>query len=397
LIATVGGVADPLLASIVEHEPDALILIASQQTLGIAARVREEFPEIHAHVLSLTDAESLSEAFALGREALRLARVWDSRAVVADITGGTKPMTAGVTLALSGQGVTFSYVGGEARDPDTGRVVSGRERVRVLEDPTERFHLREWRAFQAAWNGWRMKTAAHLLQAILRDEAGLSPAEQRFYRSLLEVVHGLDAWDRFHHRRALEALERALPVALAVAEAWRHGAKVRVLSELEEQLPFLRKLVEKEGKPTENLLKDLLANAERRAETGRYDDALARLYRAIELLAEADLYHRSGIVLKAPETWPDKVPEGYRQRATTALGLKQTLDLVFDLQLWLGLENTRAQRLRGMWNELEPLLNKRHESILAHGTRPVEPDDYRAFVEVFQRLGVEKARSWPRW
>ncbi len=386
-----------MLESVVEHDPDDLILIASQQTLEVAAQVGGSFSEIRSHVLSLDDAESLDEAFRVGREALRLARAWDSRTIVADITGGTKPMVAGVTLALSGQGVVFSYVGGKARDPSTGRVVAGQERIRILADPTERYRLVELRAFRAAWNCWRMSTAAQLLRFVLRNEEELSPAERRFYRSLEVVVRGLDAWDRFHHRRALESLEKALPVALAVAEAWRHGAKVRVLGGLEEQLPFLRRLVEKEGKPTENLLKDLLANAERRAETGRYDDALARLYRALELLAEADLYHRSGIVLKAPETWPDGVPEGYRQRAATALGLKQTLDLVFDLQLWLGLENTRAQRLRGMWSELEPLLRKRHESILAHGTRPVERSDYQAISEIFQKLGVEKASPWPKW
>jgi len=88
-----------------------------------------------------------------------------------------------------------------------------------------------------------------------------------------------------------------------------------VLGELEEQLSFLRKLVEEEGKPTENLLEDLLANAERRAETGRYDDALARLYRALELAAEADLYHRTGIVLGAPDTWPESLPERFLDQA----------------------------------------------------------------------------------
>jgi len=174
LIATVGYTADPLLASVVEHEPEAVILLASQDTLEVAARLRSEFPELRHHVLVIDDSESLTEAFRKAREALVLARSWESRAIVAEIAGGTKPMTAGLTLALSGMGVTFSYVGGAERDPSTGRVVPGRERVRVLEDPTERFHVAEWRAFRAAWNGWRFQTA----QSVIDDSGGLAARGQ---------------------------------------------------------------------------------------------------------------------------------------------------------------------------------------------------------------------------
>jgi hypothetical protein len=54
---------------------------------------------------------------------------------------------------------------------------------------------------------------------------------------------------------------------------------VRVLKGLEALLPHLQSIVEAGEKPTSPLLQDLLANAERRAALGRFDDALARLYR----------------------------------------------------------------------------------------------------------------------
>ncbi len=397
LIATVGMTADPILASIVEHEAQAVVLIASQGSLGTAAKIREEFPSLQHHVLTLNDAESITESFTKARAALKIAKSWESRAIVAEIAGGTKPMTAGLVLALSGFGLTFSYVGGMERNPETGRVIPGRERIRTLEDPTERFHVGEWSAFRAAWNGWRMRSAAEVLENLLRNDTGLSPSEKRFYKHLLLVTNGLDAWDRFHHKKALELLERGMPVALAVAEAWHHGAKMRVLGYLEERLPFLRGLVDKGNKPTEKLLADLLANARRRANAGRYDDALARLYRAVALTAEADLYHQTGIVLHDPTTWPKELPKGYKQQLEEALGLKNILDLVFDIQLALGHKETRAQKLRGLWGQLEPLLKRRHESILAHGTRPVEQEDYEAFMAIFEELGVEEAPPWPRW
>jgi len=126
------------------------------------------------------------------------------------------------------------------------------------------------------------------------------------------VVEGLMEWDRFRHREAWERLSVHLPLALAVAEAWGHGAKVRVLKGLEALLPHLKGIVEAGPKPTFLLLQDLLANAERRAALGRFDDALARLYRALELAVEADVHERLGFSLKDPRTWPEGFPEGLR-------------------------------------------------------------------------------------
>ena len=395
LIATVGRTEDPILIGIVEHEPNLVLLLATQETLGTVARVQEEFPDIEYRTILLDDAESLIEAFRRAREAYRLAKERGAQVVVTDITGGTKPMTAGATLALSGMGVVFSYVGGPDRDPETGRVRRGYERIRVLEDPTERYHEADWRAFKANWNAWRMDAATAVLDRILRLPI-LGPAERRFYQHLSDVVRGLAAWDRFHHQKALEQIEKALPVALAIAEAWRHGNKVRVLTRLEQELSRLRRLAEKAGKPTRNLLADLLANAERRAEAGRYDDAVARLYRAVELAVEADLYSRTGIVLRDSETWPSELGSDLRERVQYA-GLKAVVDVVFDIDLRLGNQGTFAQRIRGDWGWIEPFLERRHKSILAHGTVPVNKEDYQGFRGLFDEWGIESADPWPRW
>ncbi|MCX7602379.1 MAG: TIGR02710 family CRISPR-associated protein, partial [Meiothermus sp.] len=76
------------------------------------------------HTLLLDDPEDMGEVFRKAHEALRKALEWEAQVVVADITGGTKSMAAGTVLALSGQGVTFSYIGGSQRDAQ-GRVGSG--------------------------------------------------------------------------------------------------------------------------------------------------------------------------------------------------------------------------------------------------------------------------------
>jgi CRISPR-associated protein (TIGR02710 family) len=395
LILTVGTTREPLEVALSEHAPQGVVFLASQQSHPVAAELLRDYgASFRHHTLLLEDAESLLEAYQKALLALRKALEWEAKAIVADLTGGTKPMAAGLTLALTGRGVVFSYVGGERRDPKTGRVVSGEERLRLLEDPTARFGLREWAGFTRAWNALNLGMALAELESLLSRP--LSPSETRFYLAMRGVVEGLMEWDRFRHREALERLSAHLPVALAVAEAWGHGGKVRVLKGLEDLLPHLKSIVEAGEKPTFSLLQDLLANAERRAALGRFDDALARLYRALELAVEADVQERLGFALKDPRTWPEGFPESLRERILKPRGLMDLLDAAFDLDLAFGQQGTLAQRLYGEKNRLQALLEKRHGSILAHGTRPVEQGDYERLRDFLAGLD-ERLRPLPPW
>ena len=395
LILTVGTTREPLEVALSEHAPEGVVFLASQASHPVAAELLRDYgASFRHHTLLLEDAESLLEAYQKALLALRKALEWEAKAIVADLTGGTKPMAAGLTLALTGRGVVFSYVGGERRDPETGRVLSGHERLRLLEDPTARFGLREWAGFTRAWNALNLGMALSELESLLSRP--LSPSEARFYRAMQGVVEGLMEWDRFRHQEALKRLSAHLPVALAVAEAWGHGGKVRVLKGLEALLPHLQSIVEAGEKPTFPLLQDLLANAERRAALGRFDDALARLYRALELAVEADLQERLGFALKDPKTWPEGFPESLKEPVLKPRGLMELLEAAFDLDLAFGQRGTLAQRLYGEKNRLQALLQKRHESILAHGTRPVEREDYERLRDFLAGLD-ERLRPLPPW
>ena len=395
LIATVGQTAEPIITAVTFHSPEAVVLIASQVSQAVASRVFAEFgSEVKIYTVLLDDAESLRESYDAALRSYEKALEWEAQVVTADLTGGTKPMVAGLTLALTGRGVTFSYVGGDLRDSH-GRVQSGSERVLALEDPTMRYHVREWEAFQNTWNGNRFAEAQALLE---RLPGPLSASNERFYRHLAGVCSALLAWDRFHHDEALALLEEHLEPALGVAEAWRHGAKVRVLSELQVQAEGLARLVASSEIPTRLLLADLLANAQRRADTGRFDDALARLYRAVELAAEVDIAERYGFTLRSAKGWPETLSPELRRRAGGLRGLKETLDLTCDIDIFTGKTGTVAQHLAGAYHgTLRPLLQKRHESILAHGLRTVSYEDFESLRTFLESYGFTAASAWPRW
>lgn len=213
LILTVGQTLAPLEVSLAEHSPDGVVFVASQDSQAVVGELLRMYgSSLKYHTLLLDDPESLTESYNVALRALRKALEWEARVIVADITGGTKPMVAGALLALSGQGVTFSYVGGTRRDA-LGRVESGSEQVRALEDPTVRYGTREWEGFRRAWNSANFGAALDFLQE-LRSRP-LTPSEGRFYGYLSSLTQGMEAWDRFQHKAALVALEDNLLPALA--------------------------------------------------------------------------------------------------------------------------------------------------------------------------------------
>jgi len=400
LIQTVGLTAGPLVASLKAHRPDFVVFVASPASLAYVTEALAAVPGLAHTTLTVEDPEAMDTAFRAGRRAYQLIKEKGAEELLVDPTGGTKTMVAGLSLALAGLGFTFVYVGGAKRDA-AGRVIPGHERVRTMPDPTERYHVFEQRAFIRAWNEWRMQSAAAAVEEILktgeRDPDLLSEPERRYFEGLLEVTQGMHAWDLFRHKEAHERLSRGLPKALAEAEAWGHEGKLRVLRALKARLPTLEATAKDNlsGRPTFRVLADLLANAERRAEAGRFDDALARLYRAVELALEAHFFETYGFFLDKPDTWPKEL----RRRVDTrpAYGLFKTLERATHLSWALNEKGTLPLLIYAKKNELQKLTDDRHKSILAHGVVPVEQRDYERFKAFLLGLELEPAEPWPRW
>jgi hypothetical protein len=77
----------------------------------------------------------------------------------------------------------------------------------------------------------------------------------------------------------------------------------------------------------------------------------------------------------------------------------ELLEAGFELDLAFGQQGTLTQRLFGEKNRLQALLNRRHESILAHGTKPVGEEDYRRLLEFLSSLDprLTPLPPWPRF
>jgi hypothetical protein len=234
-------------------------------------------------------------------------------------------------------------------------------------------------------------------QAVRRVQAYSDPdPETRLWlRKLEDLLVALDAWDRFDHRRALEVLtqlgDRCLDQKL-LFPLKRVIASRRLLDPVAEEQNW----PQMKGHGLE-AVEDLLLNAERRATQERFDDAVGRLYRAMELTAQlllkvavkdqvgVDGIETAAVVL---DHLPAAIQPRWRevasrktngtQGAQLEIGLTDAFDLLADLghstgQCWLRQRSTLINALQ-----------IRNHSLFAHGFAPV---GYRGWLELSNTLG----------
>ena len=125
---------------------------------------------------------------------------------------------------------------------------------------------------------------------------------------------------------------------------------------------------------------DLLVNAGRRLDECRFDDAVARLYRLLEFMAQARLYNEYDIETGAVR--PEQVPESdLKEQVFSGGTVEMQLGLRRAYELLSLLNDDWGRRFDDIWGELRKYLDIRNGSILAHGFQPVDEHKTRKMFE----------------
>lgn len=394
MVCTVGGTAAPLRTSICRHCPTHIIYLASPQSRStIRTDIEDglEWKVGDTQTVTLNDYQDIVQCVKDMRsgiaQALRAMSLPEDTPLIADITGGTKIMSAALALVMLEFKSRFSYVGGSARTKGgLGIVETGTEFVVQDANPWDVLALREVRSLAYAFNHAQFADALGIAQALAENT---DDSAKNFYSAIGDMVHGYMLWDSFNHKKALAHLERAQKrlAPYAVGNS-RIGELLRILKHdvgqvkrLQEDADALRNPVVQEGKePGRAYLLDLLANAQRCAAAGHYDDAVARLYSAIEKCAKTALRVRHGIDNGHVEQ--DQLPDSLRAEwgpladanGITRVGLEKSYQLLAALGDPLG----KAFEERAA--ALKKTLQSRNESLLAHGYVPIGEDKYEKLM-----------------
>jgi CRISPR-associated protein (TIGR02710 family) len=402
MIVSVGGTPGPIVYSLNEMKPDYVIFFASKETKGMIQN--EILPNLsfkpqHYNWILTGNAENLSDCHSeLLRKLPEFLEQWgvDPRNVCVDYTGGTKTMSVALALATIEKSCCFSYIGGQERTKGgVGIVIDGNERKWFLDNPWDQIALTERREACILFNKARYRSVAEVLG---RCVDRVSREQKPVFKALYNMVVGYELWDRFSHKKAKDELNKSRDMLSAYSLGTGKKEVKSLARRVDENIQFLENLTSGE-KPSRLYYYDLLANAKRRGDLElKFDDAVARLYRAMEMLGQVELKEAFGI--NTSEIRPSEIPETIREEFTAKyqeqrtgkirLGLYASYRLLKEKGTELGEKFFRLYDV-----EIRTLLERRNSSILAHGLIPVSEEAYKQMFDFVLSLSRTRVGDLP--
>ena len=379
--------------SIRAHNPGLVVFIVTKESFQTIEKVETILDTtLEKQHLVLEDKDDIEDCYRTAREVLQWLRTkgYSPNEIVVDFTSGTKAMSVGVALgAIADECEALSYVAGK-RNAATGRVITGTERVVSL-TPLEIFAENRRKFAATMFNSYQFDACLEVTQSIracTQDEKILNG-----FLLLEKLASAYSAWDKFDHRNAKECLKQLTKEELA-----------KLKLDLSKNKEFIGKLISAKERYHPRYIADLLNNAKRRAQEGKYDDAVARLYRVIELIAQRQLLNNFAIDSSNVkiENVPERLKAKYVMKKAignekTKAGLFESYELLTEFEDLLGVKFADS-------NELHDKLGRRNDSILAHGLKPVDKNTFDILWKYAQSLALiaiedletlEKAAKFP--
>jgi CRISPR-associated protein (TIGR02710 family) len=390
LIITVGtgtrpdvDITRPLIKTIKDSNPDFVGFIVSKESQPNAIKIIEDTRlSSERYEISLLESEDdLQKIFQTVNRLIRSiqARGFCPDDIVLDYTSGTKAMTGGAVLsAIHFSCGSLKYISGQRRG---GIVIDDTEKF-ISFSPKAIFSHSELNLAKEFILEMRFESALRILSNI--NPYLLDDYEKTLREDLNNIALAYSSWDKFDHRRFKGYYEK-------VDFSRKETERFKVERTIPLRLIEVSQAIEN-GRITEWVLADLFNNARRRLDEGKYDDALGRLYRLTEMLAQWRLKARydidtGNVVLdKIKDLSPAKRDqyESLRDQkdGKIKLGMVKSYELLCDLHDPLGSAFKNNKRLQGV-------LSERHKSILAHGTKPITKEACDRLIKEVRNIIAE--------
>lgn len=352
---SIKGLAEAIVKSIRHHNPHKAYLIVTKESMETTLpEILPKIKPIESEIIRIEDPDNIQLIYEILRSKIKEIREqYETLAV--DYTSGTKAMTAALAILATIFGADeLSYITGKR---EAGIVKHGTEQIMPIRPY---FIMAEQKIREAVqfFNRNQFSTTIILLEQIRRMTGDPEIINQ--ITPLLELARAYEQWDKFQHEKAYKTIRRI---------------KIPDLSGNKQFLGTLMSNLKREGgEPEPYYIADLINNAERRFEESKYDDAVARLYRTVELIAQYRLRKIYGINTSNVEI--DRLPKDLLQKwsilkdqKTIRLGLNDSYELLCALGDPVG-------QLYQDDRKLKDLLSKRNASILAHGQTPITKQAY---------------------
>jgi CRISPR-associated protein (TIGR02710 family) len=230
----------------------------------------------------------------------------------------------------------------------------------------------------------------------------LVPREQTIWSGILLTLEGYRAWDNFDHAGAVKHLSsglRDLEVCCSFSQdhhltGYTHSVRANFadLNEMSRQTNFFKKL-------HLALVHDLTSNARRRAAQNKYDDAIARLYRALEMMGQVAFEECTGCTTSnVPlEKIPRRLQKEYSHKYGSGDNKQLKLPLFATFRVLAEMNEPVGLNFIEHKKDFDGLIFTRNNSILAHGVAAVEKNTYEKFEALIKELlGRNSFIEFPR-
>lgn len=391
MLISVGGSPQPILKSISHYRPSFVSFLVSQQTSQVAISIVNELKnlgiEFQYEQSICENPEDLLDCYNVAEKAVLriLNKGYKASDIVVDYTGGTKNMSVAISLASIKYGSSYTYIGGKERTKDgVGIVIDGKEEVYHSLNPWDFLAINEKENIATLFNTYQFKSAKEIADSV----SNKTTRYKSLFRKIGLIIEGFYKWDLFCHEDALRMFDRAKADELAheYDERWMKDFAQNVLNAIER----LKGLVKDSGKPTKAMICDLFSNAERRFEEGKIDDAILRLYRIVEMIAQmrlSQIYNIDVSDVKL-EQLPDSMKDSFKAKYLDMQDNKIKLPQNAAFTLLKELGDDVGKVFVANEKKFKSIQHSRNYSYLAHGFQSSSDKTYISLKDFILSLGI---------
>ncbi len=293
--------------------------------------------------------------------------------IIMDYTSGTKTMSAAMACCGMFYKKDLISVGG---DRSQGEVSSGTEIINYqnLYKIYDRISIMRVRRY---FNSYSFMECIDILEKVI---------DLRFNTdSFLNICKSYYSWDNMDFENAYDYLTKA---------DFNHLEFIEIREKLKKNLTALGIIIHSRSQNLKNcyILASLINNAQRKAEEYKYDDAIARLYRSFELIAQIKLSKydiKSSDVDISILSEKNVSPEFIEYLEKTKEDGKIRIGLVSDFMLLNELGDKLGKYYVQNESKIKNITQKRNNSILAHGLESQSKEDFDQFLEIVTNLAYK--------
>ena len=383
--------AQKLYSTITKIYPNKVVFFASEKSRNTIPYIEELFTQDNDEFIIDEDYQIVPieaiDNFNVCFEVFE-SKIWEldnditrEYQIIMDYTSGTKTMSAAMACCGMFYKKDLISVGG---DRSRGEVSSGTEIINYqnLYKIYDRISIMRGRRY---FNSNRFMQCIDLLERIVDVSFDKD--------SFLNICKSYYSWDNMDFENAYKYLTKA---------DFSHLDFIEIREKLKKNLTALGMIINSRSQNLKNcyILASLINNSIRKSEEYKYDDAIARLYRSFELIAQIQLskYNiKSSDVDISILLEKDVSQEFIDYLKKTEEDGKIRIGLVADFQLLNELGDDLGKYFVQNESKIKNLTQKRNNSILAHGLESQTKEDFDQFLEAVTELAHKLDKDMSRF